>query len=86
MEGVGGKLVLTDRRLIFKSHKLNIQNHLEYFELSQIERLQATRPFKILRNGLMLELADNSTHKFVVDDPDGWVASISNQKQAMLIN
>jgi hypothetical protein len=26
-EGVGGKLVLTDRRLIFKSHKFNIQNN-----------------------------------------------------------
>src|SRR5688572_21922907 len=26
-EAVGGKLYLTDKRLIFKSHKLNIQNH-----------------------------------------------------------
>ncbi len=26
-EGVGGKPVLTDRRLIFTSHKFNVQNH-----------------------------------------------------------
>ena len=27
IEGVGGKLFLTNKKLIFKSHKFNIQNH-----------------------------------------------------------
>lgn len=42
-EGVGGKLVLTDKRLIFKSHKFNIQNHQDNFDLRQVENFRQRR-------------------------------------------
>jgi hypothetical protein len=80
-EGVGGKLVLTDRRLIFKSHKFNIQNHQDNFDLRQVEKLQATKTLKFLENGLTLELMNNDRHKFIVDEPTDWIEKIMKQKE-----
>jgi hypothetical protein len=81
-EGVGGKLVLTNKRLIFKSHKFNIQNHQDNFELTQVEKLQATKTLGFLENGLMLELTNNEQHKFIVDMPTDWIDKILSQKKA----
>jgi hypothetical protein len=81
VEGVGGKLVLTDRRLIFKSHKLNIQTHQESFDLGRIQRISATRTLGILQNGLTLELITNDRHRFIVDEPTDWVEKIVKQKR-----
>lgn len=83
-EGVGGKLVLTDRRLIFKSHKFNIQNHQEIFDLGQVEKLQATKTFGFWENGLTLELVNNDKHKFIVDEPSDWIERIRNQKRLII--
>ncbi|HYF66800.1 MAG TPA: GRAM domain-containing protein [Ohtaekwangia sp.] len=83
-EGVGGKLVLTNTRLIFKSHKLNIQIHEENFDLDRVNAIKTTKTFNFLHNGLTLELKDNNHHRFIVDDPTDWVGRILRQKQ--LIN
>jgi hypothetical protein len=80
-EGVGGKLVLTDKRLIFKSHKFNIQNHQDSFDLHLIEKLQATKTLRFLENGLTLELVNNDKHRFIVDEPTDWIQKIQAQKQ-----
>lgn len=80
-EGVGGKLVLTDKRMIFKSHKFNIQNHQDNFDLDQVEKIQATKTFKFLENGLTLELTNKDRHKFIVDEPTDWIEKIMNQKR-----
>lgn len=80
-EGFGGKLVLTDKRLIFKSHRFNIQNHQDDFELGHIERLHINKKFNFLENGLTLELTNNESHKFIVDEPKEWVEVIMNQQR-----
>jgi hypothetical protein len=80
-EGVGGKLVLTDKRLIFKSHKLNIQNHQDNFDLQKIVKAEGTKTLGILNNGLSIELTNKDTHKFVVDEPNEWVSEIAIQKK-----
>ncbi|WP_209332698.1 GRAM domain-containing protein [Lunatimonas salinarum] len=80
-EGVGGKLLLTDKRLIFKSHKFNIQNHQDNFDLGQVEKLQVTKTCKFLENGLTLELKNGDRHKFIVDEPADWMEKIMNQQQ-----
>lgn len=82
-EGVGGKLVLTNRRLIFKSHQFNMQNHQQTFNLDQIEGVRTTKTLKILENGLTLDLVNNVSHKFIVDEPTDWVDKISNQRKLM---
>ncbi len=52
IEGVGGKLYLTNRRLRFVSHKLNVQTHDECYPLSEIAEVEATRTLGIIPNGL----------------------------------
>jgi hypothetical protein len=74
VEAVGGKLILTNKRLIFRSHHFNIQNHREEFLLEQIRSVmqdeQNRRIFK-------LQLADQTIHKFLVDLPMEWVHAIA---------
>jgi hypothetical protein len=84
IEGVGGKLVLTDKRLVFKSHKINIQNHETDFDIRQIEKVQATRTLGMLNNGLILGLINSDEHRFVVDDPLDWVKEIIIQKNVTI--
>lgn len=84
MEGVGGKLVLTNKRLIFKSHKLNVQNHQDNFELEKIERLRTNKTLGFIANGLIVELANQERHRFVVDAPQDWIEIILKQKQDLL--
>jgi hypothetical protein len=73
-EAVGGKLTLTDQRLIFKSHRFNLQNHLQEFPLAEIKAV-AEADTK-LRNVLELELINNESHRFLVDSPSDWVKTI----------
>lgn len=82
-EGVGGKLVLTDKRLVFKSHKFNIQNHESNFDIQQIEKVQTTKTLGILTNGLTIGLINKIEHRFVVDDTHDWVKEIINQKNTI---
>ncbi len=78
-EGVGGKLVLTNRRLIFKSHNLNIQNHQQSIDISQIKSIRE-KSNNIFSRFLILELLNKEIHKFVVDSPSDWHKLIQSQK------
>lgn len=79
-EGVGGKLVLTDQRLIFKSHKYNVHKHQQTIDLNRITGIEVVRTFGILENGLILELRNGEKHKFIVDDPRDWLEQIKGQQ------
>jgi len=81
-EGVGGKLVLTDKRLIFKSHNLNIQKHEQEFHFNDIKSLAQAKSLFILNNRLVLELLNKELHKFIVDEPELWVKEIERESVA----
>ena len=72
LESVGGKLVLTDKRLLFKSHRYNVQNHQESFDLEEIENVERTKSLLFWKNGLQVKMADNSVEKFIVEEPGKW--------------
>jgi len=82
-EGVGGKMVLTDRRLIFKSHKVNVQNHQEVFDLSQIKSLKESKTFNLLKNRLTVETSNGASHTFIVDSPGEWIQAIQEKKSGI---
>jgi hypothetical protein len=84
MEGVGGKLVLTDKRLLFKSHRYNNQNHQESFDLEQIESVVATKNLLFWKNGLQLKMRDHGVQKFVVEEPGRWRDAINEQREMKL--
>ena len=52
IEGVGGKLYLTNKRLLFKSHKVNIQNHELTINISDIQKVDRYKTMGIVDNGL----------------------------------
>jgi len=79
-ESVGGKLVLTNKRLIFKSHKYNIQNHQESYDLASISNVAATKTLGFLTNGLLLQVV-YQPHRFVVDNPTDWINSIQTVQE-----
>ena len=72
-EAVGGKLYLTNKRLIFKSHKFNIQNHELSISLSNIEEVDRYKTLGMVNNGLSLTTIDNKIEKFVVQQIDEWL-------------
>jgi hypothetical protein len=81
-EGVGGKLALTNKRLIFKSHNLNLQNHESEFNLDQIAHIEMGKTFNVMRNVLRVQIDNSEKHKFIVDEADLWMAAIIEQKNA----
>ena len=74
-EGVGGKLMLTNNRLVFKSHKLNIQTHQFEVPRKEIETLSTGKSIGILTNVLFVT-ARGERHKFIVNEPGEWVELI----------
>lgn len=71
-ECTGGALFLTNKRLVFKSHRVNVQNHL--FELS-IPEISAVKRYKsagIIDNGLLLTTTEGKEEKFVVEKAGEW--------------
>lgn len=80
-ESVGGKLYLTNQRLFFKSHTLNLQVHEESYPLDQIVSTRRRNTLGIVPNGLAVHLKDGREEKFVVWGRGDWMKKIQ-QAQA----
>jgi hypothetical protein len=72
-EAVGGKLYLTNKRLVFKSHKFNIQNHELSISLSDIDKVDRYKTLGLVNNSLLITTTDGKIEKFVVQQPNEWV-------------
>ena len=79
-ESVGGQLCLTNLRLFFKSHSLNVQTHAESYYLSDIVRVAPRNTLGIIPNGMSVFLKDGREEKFVIFGRDDWMKLISNSK------
>ncbi len=75
-EGVGGKMVLFQDSLVFKSHKFNIQNHELHIPLSDIAAVSAYNVWGIVPTGLEVIKKAGGSEKFVVEKPGEWVEEI----------
>jgi hypothetical protein len=71
-KGVDGKLYLTNKRLIFKSHKVNIQNHQVVIDLTDIKEVGRYKTSGMVNNGLIVSTIHNTDERFVVDEADAW--------------
>jgi hypothetical protein len=69
----GGRLILTDKRLIFKSHKNNSKIYLESFYLNRIDKVHTTKTLNILLNGIKFEYEKILTVRFFLNEPESWV-------------
>lgn len=86
-ETVGGRLCLTDRRLIFESHKLNIQRGTTTVALSDVERVskQWTRflgALPLVPNSLAVHTTTGEEYRFVLPKREAWMTAIDKQRRA----
>ena len=73
LESVGGKLFLTDKRLIFISHRFNIQNHMLYLNRNDIAEVGTIRMLIFLRKGLLIKTINGKREKFAVEKIEKWL-------------
>ena len=76
MEGVGGRLYLTNKRLVFISHKLNVQNHELSIDLGNIISIDRYKNAGLLNNGLIVTSRNNNVDKFAVEQAEEWVRKL----------
>jgi hypothetical protein len=79
VEGVGGKLYLTNKRLIFKSHNFNIQNHEFSINLSDVDEVRRYSTYGIINNGLSVTTSGNVIEKFAVQEPEEWMFQLKEK-------
>ena len=79
-ESVGGWLYLTDKRLLFKSHKFNVQNHELSLPLAEIVSAQPAMTAWIVPNGLKVDTGCGF-ERFVVSSRGDWADDIMHAKQ-----
>jgi hypothetical protein len=77
IEAVGGWLFLTNQRLIFKSHRLNIQNHEWSLPLGEIRQVQTARSLGIIPSGLRVQSRSGQSERFVIARSDEWIRRIT---------
>jgi hypothetical protein len=82
-EGVGGKLLLTNKRLVFKSHKLNIQTGETSLFFEDIEKAIPRNTAKILQNGMRVIDKSGLQFDFVLNDRDNWIAKINTKQMTV---
>ena len=74
---VGGKLYLTNQRIVFKSHRLNVNNHQISFELTEIQGAVKSKLF----NGMIIILKNGEEKPFVVWGRKKLINEINNLRQ-----
>ncbi len=84
LETVGGKLYLTNQRLVFEAHWINIQSGTTELELSRIQMLEKCWTkflgfVPLFRNSLVVYMEQGNEYHFVLSGYEAWKASIELQ-------
>lgn len=66
IEGVGGRLKITNQRLIFEPHAINIQKQILEVPLNQIKEVNPRNTMGIIPNGILVKLVSGQEYKLVV--------------------
>lgn len=75
-EGVGGKVALTDKSVIFKSHKVNIQTGETIIDIQDITGFEIkNRIFNLLNNQITLTTAIDN-YKFIIQERDDFIKEL----------
>ena len=77
IEAVGGHLTITDKRLIFNAHKLNIQGGTTEILLTDIVSIGKEKSLKIIPNKMIVNTKDGKSYKFVVYKRDKLIQLIT---------
>ena len=80
-EGVGGKLFITNQRILFVSHKYNIQKGTTSIPLTNITSIDKNKVGKIFNTGITIILNDTTDFKFVVNNQEEWFNKLNTYTQ-----
>ena len=81
-EAAGGRLFLTDQRLVFKSHRFNVQRHEISIELGEVAFVKARNNFLLVPNGMSIFLRNGHEERFVIWGRKDWINKIRRAKIA----
>ena len=73
---LGGKLFLTEKRLIFISHKFNLPNSSIKIQLEDISEIIERKTIGIINNGLRIKTKNCLRYDFVVNDRKSWIEKL----------
>ncbi|WP_289046727.1 GRAM domain-containing protein [uncultured Olleya sp.] len=79
IEGVGGKIFLTNKKMIFKSHKINIQKGQTDIDYVNIKQIVKRKTAKLIDNGIRIITKNEKQYDFVVNDRDIWFEKINER-------
>ena len=84
-ETVGGKLYLTNRRLVFESHMVNLRRDPTIVRIDTISAVTKcwTKFFNVIPlipNSLAVTTCEGKKYNFVLFDRDGWASAITSAK------
>jgi GRAM domain len=87
-ETVGGHLYLTDRRLIFESHRFNVQRGSTIVPLSDVVAVtpmwtRFLNLIPLLPNSIRIRTRTGEEHRIVCTKRGDWMAAIERAKGAM---
>ncbi len=77
---VGGRLKITNQRLIFKPHALNFQKKTLDIPLKQIQDVQPINTLGVIPNGVHVKLVSGEEYKLVVWKRKGLIELINKNK------
>jgi hypothetical protein len=66
VEAVGGRMILTNQRVLFEAHKINVQAAPLAIPLSKIESVAPSRTLGIVPNGITIRCYSGEEYRFVV--------------------
>ena len=75
-EAVGGSLMLTSKRLRFRSHKINVQNHDQSLPIERIASIEPVKTLGLIPNGVVVHLRDGTKERFVVGNRSIWLTRV----------
>lgn len=79
-EAVGGRLYLTSTRLVFISHKWNLQTGKTALLLKHITAVAPRKTMGLISNGLAVTTTEGTAFHFVVNEPTLWIQEIETAK------
>ena len=79
MEAVGGKLFLTNKKVAFKSHKINIQKGQTNISYENIKEIIQRKTAKLIDNGIRIKTNDGEEFDFVVNEREKWIEKLNEK-------
>ncbi len=79
IEAVGGKLFLTNQRLIFKTHNYNIQKGQTNFAYADIAVIKERKTANLIANGIRVKTKNGIAFDFIVNERSVWIAHLDHQ-------